>query len=187
MFMTAWVFEARHCPTLLNEIKKQNFKSTHHPSWHKHFVVCWAFCRPFQFKQSLSGLQIFLANCYFVAVVQWGLTGRPAFKVFVHVNKLIEVLNMSPVLFVMAGLANWNEPFNWFFSNVSFCISLVMNLSRASTAIDTTPVVALEYNMPFSLPVVRFKICVSIVVTSLSTANFKHQPFKNPYCYYYNY
>jgi hypothetical protein len=22
MFMTAWVFEARHCPTLLNEIKK---------------------------------------------------------------------------------------------------------------------------------------------------------------------
>jgi hypothetical protein len=26
VFMTAWVFEARHCPTLLNEIKKQNFK-----------------------------------------------------------------------------------------------------------------------------------------------------------------
>ena len=22
MFVTAWVFEARHCPTLLNEIKK---------------------------------------------------------------------------------------------------------------------------------------------------------------------
>jgi len=27
MFMTAWVFEARHCPTLLNEIKKTKLQT----------------------------------------------------------------------------------------------------------------------------------------------------------------
>jgi hypothetical protein len=31
MFMTAWVFEARHCPTLLNEIKKTKLESTAEP------------------------------------------------------------------------------------------------------------------------------------------------------------
>ena len=31
MFMTAWVFEAHHCPTLLNEIKKTILTITHHP------------------------------------------------------------------------------------------------------------------------------------------------------------
>jgi len=29
--MTAWVFEARHCLTLLNENKKANFKFARHP------------------------------------------------------------------------------------------------------------------------------------------------------------
>ncbi len=27
MFMTAWVFEAHHCPTLLNEIKKTKLQT----------------------------------------------------------------------------------------------------------------------------------------------------------------
>jgi hypothetical protein len=31
MFMTAWVFEARHCPTLLNEIKKTKLDSNAEP------------------------------------------------------------------------------------------------------------------------------------------------------------
>jgi hypothetical protein len=40
MFMTAWAFEARHCRTLLNEIKKNKTANLHIiPSWHKHFVV----------------------------------------------------------------------------------------------------------------------------------------------------
>ncbi len=37
--MTAWVFEALHCPTLLKEIKKNKFKFTHHLKLHKHFVM----------------------------------------------------------------------------------------------------------------------------------------------------
>ena len=94
---------------------------------------------------------------------------------------------LSPVLFVMTGLTNWNEPFNWFFSNVSFCISLVMNLSRTTTAIHTLPVVPFEYNITISLPVIWFKICISIIVSSSSTSNFKYQSFKNPYRYCYNY
>ena len=32
VFMTAWVFEARHCPTLLNEIKKTKLQFTLRPS-----------------------------------------------------------------------------------------------------------------------------------------------------------
>jgi hypothetical protein len=31
MFMTAWVFEALHCPTLLNEIKKTELDSNTEP------------------------------------------------------------------------------------------------------------------------------------------------------------
>jgi len=31
MFMTAWVFEARHCPTLLNEFKKTKLDSNTSP------------------------------------------------------------------------------------------------------------------------------------------------------------
>jgi hypothetical protein len=31
MFMTAWVFEARHCPTFLNEIKKTKFDANTGP------------------------------------------------------------------------------------------------------------------------------------------------------------
>jgi len=31
MFMTAWVFEARHCPTLLNENKKTKLDSNTEP------------------------------------------------------------------------------------------------------------------------------------------------------------
>jgi len=31
MFMTAWAFEARHCPTLLNEIKKTKLDSNAEP------------------------------------------------------------------------------------------------------------------------------------------------------------
>jgi len=31
MFMTAWAFEARHCPTLLNEIKKTKLDSNTEP------------------------------------------------------------------------------------------------------------------------------------------------------------
>jgi hypothetical protein len=31
MFMTAWVFEARHCPTLLNEIKKTKLDGNTEP------------------------------------------------------------------------------------------------------------------------------------------------------------
>jgi hypothetical protein len=31
MFMTAWVLQARLCPTLLNEIKKTNFKFAQNP------------------------------------------------------------------------------------------------------------------------------------------------------------
>ena len=31
MFMTAWVFKARHCPTLLNEIKKTKLDDNTEP------------------------------------------------------------------------------------------------------------------------------------------------------------
>ena len=31
MFMTAWAFEARHCPTLLNEIKKTKLQINTEP------------------------------------------------------------------------------------------------------------------------------------------------------------
>jgi hypothetical protein len=31
MFMTAWAFEARHCPTLLNEIKKTKLDGNTEP------------------------------------------------------------------------------------------------------------------------------------------------------------
>jgi len=31
MFVTAWVFEALHCPTLLNEIKKTKLDSNTEP------------------------------------------------------------------------------------------------------------------------------------------------------------
>ena len=32
LFVTAWVFEGRHCPVLPNEIKKTNFKFTLNPA-----------------------------------------------------------------------------------------------------------------------------------------------------------
>jgi hypothetical protein len=42
MFMTAWVFEPRHCPTLLNEIKKTKLQIYASPQpGLKHFVMGW--------------------------------------------------------------------------------------------------------------------------------------------------
>jgi hypothetical protein len=52
---------------------------------------------------------------------------------------------MSIMLSVMTGIANGNEPFDGFSSDISFCISFVMNLSSTSPAIYATPVISLEY------------------------------------------
>jgi len=53
--MTAWAFEARHSPPLRNEINKTKlYTNTSTPSWHKHVVRRWAFCRPLSIKESKS-------------------------------------------------------------------------------------------------------------------------------------
>jgi hypothetical protein len=40
MFMTAWAFEARHCPTLLNEIKKTKLDSNTEPQAGINILLC---------------------------------------------------------------------------------------------------------------------------------------------------
>jgi hypothetical protein len=76
---------------------------------------------------------------------------------------------MSTMLSVMARFTNGNEPFDWFLPDAPSCILFVMNLGSVSTAIYTTPVISLKYNISFSLPFVRFEIFTSIVVSPLFT------------------
>ena len=53
MFMTAWVFKARHCPTLLNEIKKTKLQIYTSPQ-----AGINIFCAPF--KGFLNGRRQFV-------------------------------------------------------------------------------------------------------------------------------
>jgi len=90
---------------------------------------------------------------------------------------------LSIVLFVMARFAYWNEPFNWFFSDIVFCISLMMNLCRPTTAIYATPIVSFKDNIPFSFPCFRFEIVISVIVTALFAFGFKYPNFDYWYSY----
>ena len=49
--MTAWVFEARHCPTLLNEIKKTKLQINTEPQAGINILLA---VRPFSPHSSLS-------------------------------------------------------------------------------------------------------------------------------------
>jgi hypothetical protein len=79
MFMTAWVFEARHCPTLLNEIKKTKLQIYTEPQavinillaavlFHRYFEITFRYndvvitilnALSFKFRISLYSLSLF--------------------------------------------------------------------------------------------------------------------------------
>ena len=55
MFMTAWAFEARHCPTLPNEIKKTKLQIYTEPQAGINILLCT--CAASQTLSSLKGLK----------------------------------------------------------------------------------------------------------------------------------
>ena len=52
----------------------------------------------------------------------------------------------------------------------------MMNLDSATAAINTAPVIPLEYNITLPLPCIGFKIIVPVIITTTFTVYFK-QPF----------
>ena len=51
MFMTAWVLEARHCPTLPNEIKKTKLQTYTEPQAGINILLCVVHLSPKYFKK----------------------------------------------------------------------------------------------------------------------------------------
>ena len=82
------------------------------------------------------------------------------------------------MLSFVTRFANRYEPIDWFLPDIYSRISFVMNLSSGTTAVYTTPIISLEYNIPFSLPIIRLKIFISIVITSLFTYYIKSPTLK---------
>ena len=52
--MTAWVFEARHCPTLLNEIKKTKLQIYTSPQAGINILLCTVFICSIHIQKNLE-------------------------------------------------------------------------------------------------------------------------------------
>lgn len=58
------------------------------------------------------------------------------------------------VLILVALLANRDKPLDWLFANIAPGIALMVNLSGALATMNTFPIIALEHNVSFALPIV---------------------------------
>jgi len=63
----------------------------------------------------------------------------------------------------MTLITDRNKPFNGFFSNV-LRVSQVMDLGGTGPTMLATPIISLEYYITLSLPSIRFKIVVPIII-----------------------
>jgi hypothetical protein len=90
------------------------------------------------------------------------------------------------VHWVMTILTDRNKPFDRFFSNVSFCISLMVNLCRTGTTIHATPIISLEYYITLPFPFIRLEIYVSVIISTLFAFYIESPTLKCKYAYYKN-
>jgi len=79
---------------------------------------------------------------------------------------------------IMAILADRDKPINGFSANIIFGVFCMMDLSSASAAINTAPVIPLEHYITLPLPFIGLKI-VPVIVAPAFTSYIKCPLFKD--------
>lgn len=75
------------------------------------------------------------------------------------------------MLSVVAGLADGDEPLDWFLPDIPFRISFVVDLGSWRTTIYAAPVIPFEHHITFSFPGVRLKTQPSVKYGSPNRQN----------------
>jgi hypothetical protein len=69
------------------------------------------------------------------------------------------------MLGIMAIITNRNKPVDWFPTDIAGIFQM-MNLGGTGATIHATPIIPFENRIAFALPIIRFKIIVSVIISS---------------------